>query len=275
MGQGAQNTTGGSLFGAKPAGQGNSLFGAPQQQTQAQGGYGQTGGSLFGQQQQQQPQTTNFGQQGQQGGSLFGSPPQPAFGGMQPQPQGGSLFGQPAQQQTNFMGAPQPTQSTSLFGGQPQMSTPSFMGGAQASNPLQPPPSLFNTPGIAQLQGAPSLFGQNPQMTQGTPQFGQPGNFTPNPITTPGNFAQMAAPLYQMPQQQMDPTMQLLLPQLLLSALTQNQAQGQSQTGAQPNPALELISKMISNLAVNKPADQNSLFGFAPQTNLLTPTPFD
>ena len=255
---------GGSLFGAsKPAGQqGSSLFGAPPQQTQNQGAFGQTGGSLFG---QQQPQASSFGQQG---GSLFGSPSaQPS------QPQGGSLFGQPApQQQTSMFGA-QP-QSTSAFGGQPQTSAPSLFGGAQQSTPLQAPPSLFTTPGSGPAQSNPSMFGASPQMTPGTSQFGQPGALAPNLLSTPGNFAQMAAPLFQMPQQQMDPSMQLLLPQLLLSALV-NQQQGQNQSGAQSNPTLDLVSKMIANLAVNKPAEQNSLFGAAGSSNFLSPTPFD
>lgn len=89
----------------------------------------------------------------------------------------------------------------------------------------------------------------------------------------------MMAPLFQNPQQQLDPTVQLLLPQLLLATALQGQNQGQAQTGAaQPNPTLDLISKLLTNLNVNnnnKPADQGSLFGTTSHSHLLTPTPFD
>jgi len=273
LSQGQNQNTGGSLFGAKPAGQqGGSLFGASQQPVQNQGGFGQTGGSLFGQQQQQQQQTSAFGQQG---GSLFGSPS--GFAGNQTQqPQGGSLFGQQQQQQQpSLFGASQPAQS-SLFGAQPQPSTP-FFGGTQTSSPLQAPPSLFTTAGSAPTQSNPSLFGATPQMTPGTPQYGQQygQQSTPSNLMNTGNFAQMAAPLFQAPQQQMDPSMQLLLPQLLINALA-TQHQNQNQTGtAQPNPTLDLVNKMISNLAVTKAAEHNNLFGSASQTNFLSPTPFD
>ena len=125
------NTGGGSIFGAKPAGQSSGLFGATQPPAQP----AQLGSSLFG---------------NNQSGSLFGSSSN-ALGQQQQQPQqkpsmfgSGGLFGS-ANQQTQpvsqppgglfgSMGQQQP--STSMFGAPPQQNSQPALGGTLFGNTM-------------------------------------------------------------------------------------------------------------------------------------------
>jgi nuclear pore complex protein Nup98-Nup96 len=273
-----------SFFGGQqPQQQGNSLFGGqPQQQTSFLSGQPQQQqGSLFGGQPQQQQGTSLFGAQPQQQGTLFGT---------QQQQQGTSLFGAQPQQQGTMFGAQQQQQGTSLFGAQPQQqgtmfgaqnpqgqgmslfgaSNPQTAGFSQGgtslfnpSTPLQAPPSLYPTG----LGAGPTQFSQTPQMQQMQP-FAAP---MPNPYNN-GQFAQMISPLFQQQQQQMDPNLQLLLPQLLLGyALNQNQNPQSNDPSAQGNSTLDMINRLITNMSMPKTTEAN-----AKNINtLLNPTPFD
>ncbi|ORY25742.1 nuclear protein 96-domain-containing protein [Naematelia encephala] len=150
------NTSGGGLFGAKPAtGTTGGLFGntQPAQQPAQLGGglFGNTnnnatGGGLFGSnnnnalglQNQQNNQAKPAGGLFGGGGGLFGQTNQQQA--QQPAPAGGSLFGglnQSQQPSTSIFGAQQPTQQGlggSLFG--------SALGQSSMSQPQQPQPTL-------------------------------------------------------------------------------------------------------------------------------------
>lgn len=272
---GKPQTQGTSLFGGTQQQGGTSLFGQtsqPAQQT-APGLFGAGGGtqgtSLFGAtgQQQQQPGTSLFGatgQQQQQAPSLFGQQsPQPTslFGGQQ---QTTSLFGQtaPGQQQTgaqpSLFGQSQPQGTTSLFGQPQTVGTPSLF---NTSAPLQAPPSLFN-PSAPTAPAGQSFFGQpTPGMQPFPSQAPSPYGVSPNPFNAP--FLQP---------QQMDPNMQLMLPQLLLGyALAQSQNQGLQGQGTD-NPTLDLINKLVTNLSLSKQPDAGASKNIS---TLLNPTPFD
>ncbi len=256
-----------SLFGASSSNPtpNNSLFGQPPQPSN----FGQ-GTSLFGGASNQIPQNNSlFGAQpaGQQqgGGSLFGATtPQTTFFGQtnsQPQApqQNTSLFGQPAQQGSLFGTGPSP-----------QPMAPSLFG---PTAPLQAPPSLFNPamPSPVQMAGtsAPSLF--SPAQP---PSFGPPSSGFAQPPPNYSPFAQMMAPLFQQPPQQMDPSMQLLLPQLLLSyALAQPQNQQASPSDPNSNPTLDLITKLVTNMNLSKANESSNLSKNI--NSLLNPTPFD
>jgi hypothetical protein len=253
-----------SLFGQQPAQQGTSLFGATQPQQQATSLFGQqpaaTGTSLFG-------QTTGFGQattqpMTQPGTSLFGAtqPAQSSLFGQTAQQPATSLFGQqPQQQQTSLFG--QTTQPTSLFG-QPQQQQSTLQFGGQPATT-----SLFGQPqAVAPTQfGAqnPSLFTPQPVAPAQTGFFNQP----------PATFAQLSNPLFQAPAG-LDPTLQLLLPQLLLSyAINQPLAQqGQGSTDPNTNPAFDLLNKLtvlVNQLNPNQNQNQSST------TSAAATTPFD
>jgi hypothetical protein len=278
--QQAQQPAGQNLFGqqAKPAfGQTNP---APAFGT-ATPSFGQQGTSLFGQQQPAQQGTSLFGgaTQPQQGTSMFGqtaatgttslfgqTAAQPAgtslFGAAPAQPAQTSLFGQPAQQTTSLFGQQPAQQTTSLFGQtaqQPSTSlfgatTPSLFGAQPAST------SLFGqtTPATTPIGQSPSPFGA----TQQTPTA-QPSFFNQPPST----FSQLSNPLFQ--GQQMDPNLQMLLPQLLLNyALTQPQV---ANADSATNPTVDLLSKLttlVNQLTVNQNQSQNN-------ASATASTPFD
>ena len=240
---GANKPATSSIFGTStPTNTGSNLF--PQTTTNPS-----APGTLFGGQTQQNPynspQTT----------SLLGGQPQQStlFGGQTTQP--GSLFGNPTQTQSG----------PSLFGGA-QTTQPSTLFGAA---PLQPPPTLMTTPGVTNPNT--SLFGPQPTPN---PQL------SPNPLNgQQGTFANLMAPFFQQ-NQQMDPSMQLLLPQLLLSSAMaqsmQNQGQNPStpQAQGQSNP-LEIISKLFAGMTQNKPDDKKNPEASANENVVLNPTPFD
>lgn len=255
--------------------QGTSLFGQQPQQQQ--------GTSLFGGATQQQPSTSLFGQTATTTTpSLFGQQPAPAFGQAQTQP-ATSLFGGAAQQQpTSLFGQPA-QQTTSLFGQQPAQTSSLF--GQQAQ---QPATSLFGQP--AQQQATPSLFGAQPASTslfgQTAPTVGTALGQTPSlfgqPQTTPAPaqtgffnqpasaFSQLANPLFQ-GQQPIDPNLQMLLPQLLLSyALAQPQQTGSDQAS---NPTMDLLGKLttlVSQLTINQNQQNQTV-----STPAAASTPFD
>lgn len=187
--------------------------------------------SFFGQNQQNpgvlgqiQPMgstTSLFGQTGQQTPSLFGTNPAQTQQPMQ------GVFNLGQQQQQQQQQAP-----TSLFGINQPAQQMNFGAGQTAPISLfaQQTTSLFGT-NPNQAQGATSFFGQQPQANpaqnapfnnvgQTQPLFAQP-QAQPSFFTQPQQLnamAQLSSPLFQTPQMQsLDPSLQILLPQLLLS----------------------------------------------------------
>ena len=102
-----------------------------------------------------------------------------------------------------------------------------------------------------------SPFFAGAQTNPGTPQL------APNPLNGQNTFANLMAPFFQQ-NQQMDPSMQLLLPQLLFNSAMaqslqqsmQNQQtpQGTATPQSQTNP-FDMISKLFTGLNQNKPEE--------------------
>lgn len=251
-----QSTVGGgqsTLFGGSKPTQSTGMFGTTQPSAS-------TGTGLFGTQAQPNP---------------YNSPQSSLLGGTQPQQTG--LFGTttPSSQPSLFGATPQGSQPQStLFGGAQPQST--LFGGAQTT-PLQAPPSLMPTIGGNPNPTTSPLFGGQPA-AQATPQL------APNPLNgDQSTFSSLMAPFFQ-PNQQMDPSMQLLLPQLLFNSamaqsLQQNQNQGQNAAtpGAtsQSNP-WEIMSKLFASMGQNK-GDENKTPSADANSNsaILNQTPFD
>ncbi|CAK9437056.1 uncharacterized protein LODBEIA_P15060 [Lodderomyces beijingensis] len=229
----SNSSTGGGLFGAKPAagGAAGELFGQPAQQQNASGGlfgskpstgmFGQSstgatsgaGGGLFGSNTQQQQPSQGAGlfgnQQTQQPGSttggLFGQQQQPStsggglFGGAQAsKPATGNLFGS-----SNTGGT---TSGGGLFGGGASgtgATSGTSGGGLFGSKPSAPSGGLF---GASTAQPSGGLFGGNTSTTTNASQpggglFGSNtgGLFGNKPATSEGLFGQ---PQFQQQHQQ-------------------------------------------------------------------------
>ena len=215
--------------------------------------------------------TSIFGQTGQQTTSLFGTNPQ--------QPTQG-FFGQNQQQQQQQQQAP-----TSLFGINQPAQAQNFGAAQTAPTSLfgQQTTSLFGT-NQNQAQGATSFFGQQPQANpaQNTP-FNNAGQtqslFTAQPQAQPSFFtqpqqqnamAQLSSPLFQTPQMQtLDPSLQILLPQLLLSYAMNQPTSAPSNLDPSNNPTMDLLSKLTTLVQQMNPTQANQA------SPACASTPFD
>lgn len=214
-------------------------------------GQNQQNTGLIGNNKPMTPATSLFGQTGQQTQSLFGTIAQ--------QPMQG-LFGQNQQQQQQ----PQQQAPTSLFGIN-QPAQPQNFGAQTAPTSLfggQPTTSLFQTNQNQQQQGANTFFGNQPQANpaQQTTPFNNAGQtqslFTTQPQAQPSFFtqpqqqnamAQLSSPLFQTPQMQtMDPSLQILLPQLLLSYAMNQPTSAPSNFDPSNNPTMDILSKLTT-----------------------------
>lgn len=214
--------------------------------------------------------TSIFGQTGQQTASLFGTNPaqtqqpmQGVFGQNQQQQQQvpTSLFGtnQPAQAQ-NF-GAGQ-TAPTSLFGQQ----TTSIFG----ANPNQGPVCFFQQPQANPAQNTPfNNAGQTPSLFTAQPQA-QPSFFTQP--QQQNAMAQLSSPLFQSQQMQsLDPSLQILLPQLLLSYAMNQPTSAPSNFDPNNNPTMDLLSKLTTLVQQMNSTQGNQ----SSPANANASTPFD
>lgn len=196
---------------------------------------------------QNNPKTTSlFGQAGQQTQPLFGANPQQSIQG---------VFVQNQQQQV----------PTSLFDMNQAAKTSLFSG--------QPTTSLFGTNQNLQSQAAANIFGNQPQASpaQQNSLFNnaeQPQSlFAAQPQVQPSFFtqpqqvatAQLSSPLFQTPQMQaLDPNLQILLPQLLLSYAMNQPTSALSNFDPNNNPTMDLLSKLTTLVHQMNPTQNSS-----------------